>query len=70
MDSSSKSSNSSYGDFTSYLITIYFADYLVNKVEESKIQWGITLLKKSSSVYDQVANKIVSATIERLEWHH
>jgi hypothetical protein len=42
----------------------------MNNVEESNIQQGITLLKKSSSVDDQVADKLVSRSIERLERHH
>jgi hypothetical protein len=46
MDSSSNSNSYAYGGFTSYLKTIYFADYLMNKVEESNIQRVITLLKK------------------------
>jgi len=42
----------------------------MNKVEESNIPRIITLLKNSSSVEDQIANKLVSPTIERLELHH
>src|SRR4051812_2878078 len=70
VDGSSNRSSYTCGHYPSYLITIYFADHIMNEMEKSKIQRGIALLKKSSSIDDQVATKLRSATIERLERHH